>query len=70
MANEKSDSRGMIDPLRLADEVFLQQWDWLRVTLSCIGDAVITTDAEHPPPVQPDFPQTPMPDAALRKNED
>ena len=46
MTNEKSDSRGMIDPLRLADEAFLEQRNWLRVTLSCIGDAVITTDAE------------------------
>ena len=26
------------------DKALHEQWDWLRVTLSCIGDAVITTD--------------------------
>ena len=26
------------------DELRTEQWEWLRVTLSSIGDAVITTD--------------------------
>ncbi len=27
------------------DELLHEQWDWLRITLSSVGDAVITTDA-------------------------
>ena len=36
----------MTDPSRLSDEALLVQGEWLRVTLSSIGDGVITTDAE------------------------
>jgi PAS domain S-box-containing protein len=36
---------GMTDPSLANIEALHEQRDWLRVTLSCIGDAVITTDA-------------------------
>jgi PAS domain S-box-containing protein len=35
---------GMTDACQQRDEALHEQWEWLRVTLSCIGDAVITTD--------------------------
>ena len=31
--------------LRAGGEELHEQREWLRVTLSCVGDAVITTDA-------------------------
>jgi len=34
----------MIDPSQEMTEALREQWEWLRVTLSSIGDAVITTD--------------------------
>jgi len=37
---------GMTDPSEENVEALHQQRDWLLVTLSCIGDAVITTDIE------------------------
>ena len=36
----------MADPSPVNAEAMHQQRDWLLVTLSCIGDAVITTDCE------------------------
>ena len=36
----------MIDPSQVNMQALHQQRDWLLVTLSCIGDAVITTDGE------------------------
>ena len=36
----------MSDPIKTSEESFHEQRDWLLVTLSCIGDAVITTDAQ------------------------
>ena len=34
----------MIDPTQEMTDALREQWEWLRVTLSSIGDAVITTD--------------------------
>jgi len=34
----------MIDPSQEMTDALREQWEWLRVTLSSIGDAVITTD--------------------------
>ena len=36
----------MADPSQVNVEALHEQRDWLLVTLSCIGDAVITTDGE------------------------
>ena len=36
----------MSEPTKTSEASFHEQRDWLLVTLSCIGDAVITTDAE------------------------
>ncbi len=46
MANTRPDGEGATDPSPANVERLHDQRDWLRVTLSCIGDAVITTDAD------------------------
>jgi len=45
MMNEQSGD-GTVDPRSQTEGVLKDQAEWLRVTLSSIGDAVITTDAE------------------------
>ena len=47
MANARSDEEGTSDPAPENVKALHQQRDWLLVTLSCIGDAVITTDSEE-----------------------
>ena len=37
---------GAINPFQHAEELLHEQRDWLRVTLSSIGDAIITTDTQ------------------------
>ena len=39
-----TDGRGMTAPLRQTDEALHEQQEWLRLTLSSIGDGVITID--------------------------
>jgi PAS domain S-box-containing protein len=39
-------ARSILVARRRAEEALQKQWEWLRVTLSSIGDAVITTDGE------------------------
>ena len=46
MANARSDESGVTAPSPANIEALHEQRDWLLVTLSSIGDAVITTDGE------------------------
>ena len=34
------------NPDRSDAEASHEEWEWLRITLSCVGDAVITTDTK------------------------
>ena len=42
--SELKNGGGMMNPGHQNDEALYEQREWLRVTLSCIGDGVITTD--------------------------